>query len=125
MIVGMAIDLCSIQRFHSLLTQENLLSRIFHTTELAALHTLDTLAASHFLAGRWAAKESLVKACALSIFSLPLDQAYVVKQPSGAVQWQFLGAWHTLMAERKIDHTWLSLSYENDMAVAITLLEHL
>ena len=85
----------------------------------------DALGKSAFLAGRWAAKESLVKALGLGIFVLPLSQMCVVLacNRAGAPQWQFGPDVRAVLQERGIHHVFLSLSHEADLVAAVSVLE--
>ena len=127
MIAGIGIDICRRDRFVHRLDDHAFLGKIFHAQELAMLphRGEDALGKSAFLAGRWAAKESLVKALGLGIFVLPLSQMCVVLacNRAGAPQWQFGPDVRAVLQERGIHHVFLSLSHEADLVAAVSVLE--
>lgn len=126
MIAGIGIDLCRHDRFVHKLQDQNFLQKIFHEQELAMLpyRGQDDLARSSFLAGRWAAKESFVKALGLGIFQVPFSQLCVVRACNGSVpQWAFGPDVQKILQERGINHVFLSISHEGEMAAAVSVLE--
>ncbi|MCL2521182.1 MAG: holo-ACP synthase [Spirochaetaceae bacterium] len=122
MIKGLGIDICQVDRFNRHLTNQNFLKKIFSPGELAyCLNKADSAAS---FAARFAAKESLIKALAISKLKLELNVLEVAINDSGAPYWQInneLKLWlHTL----SINKLHLSLSHEAGMAIAITIAEN-
>lgn len=65
-VVGLGVDIIRILRFSRLLQKDKvfvdrLCSRILHNSEYEGFHKLESLSASRYLAGSWAAKEALFK----------------------------------------------------------------
>ena len=76
------------------------------------------------MAGRWAAKESFVKALGLGIFGVPLSQLCVIRSCSGGTpQWSFGPDIQAVLDQRGISHVFLSLSHEAEFVVAISVIE--
>ncbi len=127
MIAGVGIDLCRRDRFVNKLGDQAFLKKIFHPQELAMLphRGQEALGKSAFLAGRWAAKESLAKALGLGIFALPLPQMCVALacNQNGAPQWQFGPDVQAILQQRGIQHVFLSISHEDQLVVAVSVLE--
>ncbi|NIZ19505.1 holo-ACP synthase [Entomospira culicis] len=114
-------DLCAISRFEPLLQREAFLRRIFGKHELLQAEARG-VHASRYLAGRWAAKESLSKALGLGLFSWNLYEAELLS-PLTARQkkpiWHFSG---TMGEQVRLYQVESALSYEGDLASAVTLV---
>jgi holo-[acyl-carrier protein] synthase len=84
MIVGVGIDLVSIQRFRRLLSLygDRALRRLFHPSEIQHKPLLDDKQAQYF-ASRWAVKEATIKA--LGHGGIGSKQIYVEKQQGSNV----------------------------------------
>ncbi len=122
MILGMGVDLCTIARFTPFLAKPDFLAKIFSPDELSysfarGERCVDTLAAG------WAAKESLAKALGLGMFDFNLTQAQVVRGQAPGAVWVFSGKLANQLHQRRCTHAHLSISYENNMVIAYTILE--
>lgn len=126
MIAGVGIDMCRKDRFVEKLDQERFLKKAFHPEELARIKEWsgNPHRQSTYLAGRWAAKESFVKALGLGIFQVPLSQLCALRgDVCGVPRWSLDLAIQTLLEKRGIGNAFLSISYEDNLAVAMTVLE--
>ncbi|CAB4532570.1 MAG: holo-ACP synthase [Actinobacteria bacterium] len=111
-IIGIGIDVVSIERFQESLTRTpELLNRVFTLNE-------SKLNASS-LAARFAAKEALAKALnAKSAFNW--QEAEIVNEASGKPNFEFSGE----MANRLVGHTvHLTLSHDGGIASAMVIVE--
>lgn len=126
MIAGIGIDMCEKDRFINKLGDSQFLGKIFHPKELQYLEELEGKQErqSTYLAGRWAAKESFMKALGLGVFQLPLCQLCATRgSVCGVPYWIVEADVQTLLDKRQIGKSFLSISYEANLAVAMTVLE--
>jgi holo-[acyl-carrier protein] synthase len=82
---------------------------------------LPTLAAINKLAGRWAAKEAVVKALGTGWGGVGYTDVEICRLPSGAPSVQLHGRAMALVGDRKVQWQ-LSLSHDRDYAIASVLL---
>jgi holo-[acyl-carrier protein] synthase len=122
MILGMGVDLCVIARFTPFLTKPALLARIFGADELTYSFARGERCVATLAAG-WAAKESFAKALGLGMFDFDLTQAQVVRGQAIGAMWQFKGEVAEQLQMRGCVKAHLSISYEENMVIAYTLLE--
>ncbi len=111
-IIGIGIDVVSIERFQESLTRTpGLLNRVFTANE-------EGLNVSS-LAARFAAKEALAKALnAKSAFNW--QDAEVVNEPSGKPYFVFIGEMANRLAGHKVH---LTLSHDGGIASAMVIVE--
>jgi holo-[acyl-carrier protein] synthase len=119
-ILGLGHDICAIERFEVLLHKQALLEKIFGKEELAEASEQGVHQA-RYLAGRWAAKESLSKALGKGLFewSLPEAQWLSNQRAKGKRAWLFSGSIFSTTKSYQV-HT--SLSYEKGLASAVTII---
>jgi len=115
LILGIGVDLCLISRLEeSLAKAPNLASRLFHENEVAL--------PPRSLAARFAAKEALAKACG-SPSLLSWIEIEVVKTETGKPEFLFHGATKKNLETFGVKKSFLSVSHDDGVAVAMVVLE--
>lgn len=115
MVVGIGVDLVDITRFEEHVAKTpKLLERIFNKTELDA--PMKTIA------GRFAAKEALIKALGGSDGIL-WHEVEITKNSSGKPEIKTLGGTSQTVAAAGISKLHLSISHDAGMAVAMVVAE--
>lgn len=124
MIVGIGTDIVRIARMAKNLLRygERFAERILHPHEYAEFQT--TARQAHFLAKRFAAKEAAAKAMGTGFRDgIHFKDIYVTHNSYGKPVLQFAGQSALLLAQTNVDAWHLSLSDEDDYAVAFVVLE--
>jgi holo-[acyl-carrier protein] synthase len=122
MIAGLGLDVVEVARIDRLLAGplgERLLSRVFSAAERAYCDDHPAARALHY-AGRFAAKEALVKALAAPS-GLTWQDMEVVSD--GPPRFRTQGRCAEVLQERRVVAVHLSLSHDGGMAVAAVILE--
>lgn len=115
MIVGVGVDLVDVARFERSLDRTPALrDRLFAPDEAQRLSV-------ESLAGRFAAKEALVKALAEPLPGW--HEAVIASDPSGRPLFRFGPAMTARLAERAIVAVHLSISHDAGMAAAFVVAE--
>ena len=115
MILGIGVDLCQISRLEdSLAKTPNLASRLFHDNEVNLQ--------AQSLAGRFAAKEALAKAAGNPAL-LSWVEIEVTKAETGKPEFVFHGATKTNLEALGMKSSFLSISHDGGVAVAMVVLE--
>ena len=120
MILGIGVDLCSIDRLRKAIINEHFVKKIFSDEEIDYAYAQGE-PARHF-ASAYAAKEALAKATGMGMFGLGLHSSSVRRTEDGPViicskslREKFEG--------RGIKNCLLSLTHEGDYALAFVVLE--
>ena len=124
MIVGIGVDLVRVERLANSLERfgERFAHKILGEGEREAFH--DSARPAHFLAKRFAAKEAVAKAVGTGFRDgLTLPQIQVENDPLGRPMLRFTGRAAELIEERGVTASHLSLSDEEEHAVAYVVLE--
>ncbi|MGL4524034.1 MAG: holo-ACP synthase [Spirochaetia bacterium] len=122
MIRGLGIDLCQQDRFFDKLEDEKFLQKIFHPKELEAMKDkTGEIQKSAYLSARWAAKESLAKALGMGIFDIQMAHC-MLHTSQGYPVWIFEESMKVLLEKQCVSQSWVSISYEANMVVAVTVL---
>ncbi|MBE3555588.1 MAG: holo-ACP synthase [Firmicutes bacterium] len=118
MILGLGVDVVEIERMQRLLERqgERLVRRILTEVEQSRLPRRNPAV---YLAGRWAAKEAVVKALGTGFYGVGWREVSVEKSPSGAPALQLYKTAAKVAALRGIRHWTISLSHERAYAVAV------
>lgn len=115
MILGIGTDICSIERLTTALDQTpNLRTRLFHESELDL--------ALESLAGRFAAKEALAKAVGDPRL-LVWNEIAVVNDDLGKPSFEFFGGTAKNIESFGVETSWLSISHDAKVAIAMVVLE--
>lgn len=124
MIVGLGTDLAQISRFEKVLARRGaaFCRRVLTPQELIALENSAQPAA--FLAKRFAAKEAALKALGTGLAKgLSWQDLEISNDALGKPNLNFTGAAANLAAQLGVKNAHLSLSDEQDMALAFVVLE--
>ena len=120
MIVGLGVDLCSIQRMRKAVRSDHFLKRVFHPEEIAyAFSKADP--AKHF-AGSFAAREAFSKASSVSFYETVFCGVWVERTGTGP-QLRCDESVISLIPENRKGHSFLSISHDGDYAVAVVVIE--
>lgn len=115
MIIGIGTDICSVQRLtESLLRTPNLRGRLFRESEQSL--------SEQSMAGRFAAKEALAKAIGDPRL-LNWNEIEVVNSDSGKPVFVFHGKTAESISAAGVENSWLSISHDAGVAIAIVVLE--
>lgn len=115
MIIGVGVDLCSVQRLTgSLERTEALATRLFHPNELGKR--------AESLAARFAAKEALAKAIGDPRI-LSWSEIEIVQDELGKPSFVFHGATAKALADKGDWRFHLSLSHDAELAQAFVVVE--
>lgn len=122
MILGLGIDVASIERMRAVLDRhgERMWTRILTPIERAALAKRRDRATA--LAGRWAAKEAAVKAFSGKAGALWHDFE-VRRASSGAPEMHFQGRAAVEAARRGVVRAHVSITHDAGVAAAVVVLE--
>ncbi|GAB6041628.1 holo-ACP synthase [Endothiovibrio diazotrophicus] len=124
MIVGIGVDLVRVERLKRSLERfgERFAKKVLGADELEGFRRAPRQA--HFLAKRFAAKEAVAKAFGTGFRDgLTLPQIQVENDPLGRPLLSFSGRAAQLIAERGVTAAHLSLSDEEEHAIAYVILE--
>ena len=123
MIVGIGTDIIQVDRIEQSLDRlgEAFARRILTDAELATFKACKQPAA--FLAKRFAAKEAAAKALGTGIGKVSFQHLEVSNDAAGAPKLKFYGYAKELQMMKAINRLHLSLSDEQDNAVAFVILE--
>jgi len=122
LITGIGIDIVRIQRMERWGQRPGLLERYFHPQELAAAFSRGR-GAVHSLAARFAAKEAFGKALGTGFAGMALKDIMVVSHPNGRPELQVVGTAMEALKKNGANRIHLSLTHEQDNAVAMVVLE--
>ena len=122
MIIGVGIDVIHVRRLERWQAIPGLLERYFHPRELAASLAKGGGAALS-LAARFAAKEAFGKALGTGLAGIVLKDIMVVNSHNGKPEIEVFGAAFQAFKRSGADRIHISLTHEQDNAVAIVILE--
>lgn len=122
MIVGIGVDLCSVERMEQAAEKENFCARVFTEEELAYAEARGK-GRARSLAAMFAAKEAFTKALGTGVRDLSLTDICVRRSSLGAPYYLITGAARLRMEERGIMRLHLSLSHEDGLAIAFCTAE--
>ncbi len=107
MIKGIGTDIVSRKRIE----ESNVEVKFLNADELALLDTLEGESRIDFISGRWAGKESIIKA---SNKEMTFSQISILKEESGKPM--------VLIDGEKADYIQLSISHEKEYTVAFSII---
>jgi holo-[acyl-carrier protein] synthase len=118
--IGLGLDVVELERFRGTLERTpNFGRRVFTADEVA--YAEKKRDPTERYAVRFAAKEAVLKAMGLGLWSCPLRDIEVVRARSGAPSVQLLGRAGELAAEREIERWHLTLTHTDRLAVALAV----
>ena len=115
-ILGVGIDLCSVERMQELLGSGRSLHRLFTPEEERYIRSRGAVAAQS-MAGIWAAKEAFLKAVGTGL-SLPLQEVGVTHTALGQPVYALTGQAAEIIGQGSV---MLSITHEGSMAAAVCL----
>ncbi|OQX28636.1 MAG: hypothetical protein B0D92_07880 [Spirochaeta sp. LUC14_002_19_P3] len=123
MIVGIGMDIVSIERMKPWLNKPGLCSRYFHRNELNYAYARGSVAAQS-LAARFAAKEAFLKALGAGFAGMRLSEIYVENTDSGTPHLVVEGNAKEKTIQMGVNRIHLSLTHEHNLAAAQVVLEN-
>lgn len=114
MIIGIGVDVCSVDRISQACSRPGFTDRVFTLAEQSG--------SEQTLAGRFAAKEALAKALG-SPGSLSWQDATVVRGEHGRPYWQVRASVQDRMDDLGVTRLHLSLSHDAGVASAFVIAE--
>lgn len=124
MIIGLGTDLVDIRRIADCLDRfgTRFISRILSPTEQSLFTERHDPAV--FLAGRFAAKEAIAKALGQGFRGgLSMRDLVIHTSDLGQPQVRYEGFAQTLISQKQVKATWISISHERHYATAVVILE--
>jgi holo-[acyl-carrier protein] synthase len=119
-VLGLGVDVVDIPRFRAVLERRPAMAtRLFSTDELAYAATLANPTPT--LAGRFGAKEAVMKALGVGIGALDWTDVSVTRQPGGSPELVVRGRAAQLAAERGVAAWEVSISHTSTIA-SVTVL---
>jgi holo-[acyl-carrier protein] synthase len=122
LITGIGVDIVQVRRMRHWRTQPGLVERYFHPDELATALSRGG-GADLSLAGRFAAKEAFGKALGTGFEGMALKDIMVVSHSNGRPELQVFGSALAALRKNGANRIHLSLTHEQDNAVAMVVLE--
>ena len=123
MITGIGVDIVAIKRMEKWILNPSLIERYFHPEELAYVKINGNLSAPS-LAARFAAKEAFGKALGTGLKGLVLKDIMVKNRQNGQPEIVVFSSALKALGESSANRVHLSLSHENDNAIAMVVLEY-
>ena len=122
MITGIGVDLVQVERMRRWRAQPGLLERYFHPQELAAALTRGG-GVDLSLATRFAAKEAFGKALGTGLEGIVLKDIMVINHHNGRPELQVFATARDALNKSGANRVHLSLTHEQDNALAMVVLE--
>lgn len=121
MIIGTGIDVVEIARIQKLMQNNRFFTRVFTDSEMALFE------ACHFrlqtVAGRFAAKEAILKSLGLGLYDVPLTAIEVLRGESGQPYVALCGAAHERAQSLGVGRIHISISHDAGIAIAQAVAE--
>jgi holo-[acyl-carrier protein] synthase len=121
MIIGIGVDVVHVHRFDRWQSVPGLLNRYFHPRELAT--SLSKGHATLSLAARFAAKEAFGKALGTGLAGIVLKDIMVINHHNGRPEIELFGTAAEAMKNCGAQRIHISLTHEQDNAIAMVVLE--
>ncbi|MDR3343205.1 MAG: holo-ACP synthase [Treponema sp.] len=122
MIIGIGVDMVRVHRMERWRTNPRLLERFFHPDELAVALSKGS-SVNQSLAVRFAAKEAFGKALGIGLAGLALKDIMVANRENGRPELEVFGTALRAFKESGGHRIHLSLTHEQDNAIAMVVLE--
>ena len=122
MITGIGVDIVNAKRMKRWCAQSGLLERFFHPQELAAALSRGG-GAELSLAARFAAKEAFGKALGSGLAGIVLKDIMVINSHNGRPEIKVFGTALSALVKNGATQVHVSLTHDNDNAVAMIVLE--
>ena len=121
MILGVGVDIIRVSRFAHWVDNKKLANRFFISEELEYIYSQKEQAILSF-ASHYAAKEAYGKALGIGLRGMCLKDIAVIMK-SGRPSLLLKGSAKTFFDEISAKHCHISLSHENEMSVALVIIE--
>ena len=121
MIIGIGLDLCSVEKGRQMLANERFLQRIF-TEEEQAYFLSKGVGAAASCAGCFAVKEAVLKALGIGL-RVSLQNIEVKHDASGAPQCTLTGKAKEIALSLGATSIFISITHEENMAAAVAVIE--
>lgn len=122
MIIGVGVDIVSVERMRHWYHRPGLLARFFHPDEIESVHRRKSGAVLS-LAARFAAKEAFGKALGTGMRNLVLKDIQVVNTHNGQPAIKLYNTALAALEKHKGVLVHLSLTHEEHSAVAVVIIE--
>jgi len=122
LITGIGIDIVQVERMRRWRAQPGLLERFFHPQELAAALARGEMT-DLALASRFAAKEAFGKALGTGLEGIVLKDIMVINHYNGRPELQIFATAQEALKKSGANRVHLSLTHEQDNALAMVVLE--
>ena len=121
MIVGTGIDIVQIARIEKISQNSRFFTRVFTPNENALFESSGKRIET--IAGRFAAKEAILKALGCGLCDLPLTQIEVLRAPTGQPTVSLAGAANERAQTLHISRIHISISHDGGFAIAQPIAE--
>jgi holo-[acyl-carrier protein] synthase len=122
LVTGIGIDIVHVRRMQRWRETPGLLERYFHPQEISTALSRGS-AADQSLASRFAAKEAFGKALGTGFEGIVLKDILVINSHNGRPEIQVFGTALSALERNGANRIHLSLTHEQDNAVAMVVLE--
>ncbi|MFY1701271.1 holo-ACP synthase [Micromonospora sp. WMMA1923] len=118
----LGVDLIAVDALDRLLGRRRLERFVFAAAELRLADTLGPARRTEFLAGRFVAKEAVLKVLGRGLFQgvRPSDIA-VTRAPTGAPEVELRGSARAVARDCGIDQVSVSITHKHNLAIAVAL----
>ena len=125
MIYAIGIDILDTAKIAALLQRkpDRLVRWMFSAREQLALQTISVLRLKDYVAGRWAAKEAVLKALGSGIGPIAFPEIEIVANELGQPSVSFDGRASDWVRARGISRWHLSISHDRNYAAAVAIAE--
>lgn len=120
MILGLGIDLCSVERMEKAIRSEHFVKRVFHPSEIE--YAFSKAAPAVHLAGSFAAREAFCKASSVNMYSAAFGGVWVERTDSAPLL-RTSDAVSALIPRGKRGFPLLSITHDRDYALAVVAIE--
>lgn len=121
MIIGIGIDIVEIARMDRPAQNERFYTDFFSDEEIAIFRACKY--AAQTIAGRFAAKEAVLKALGLGLGGMPLREISIVRLPSGQPEVRLTGEAKQTAQRLGVRHIHISISHDGAYAIAQVVAE--
>ncbi len=121
MIIGTGIDIVEIDRITKAASKERFIEKIYSDAEIAIFETCKYRMET--VAGRFAAKEAVLKALGCGLGDIPMRCIEILRAPSGQPVIELSGAAKEKATELGVKHMHISISHSARYAVAQVIAE--
>lgn len=122
MIIGIGVDIIEIERVRRAVDKAAFRERVFTPAEIEYCEARGKSSAQSF-AGRFAAKEAILKALGTGLRGGTLKELEIVNNDLGCPMARLSGFFKELADEKGVSNIWISISHSTGNAVAQCVLE--